>query len=260
MKQQIFRLSELVVDEISIVDKAAIRRTFLVLKRDTSEVTGMDKEDDTPVVNTLTLECSDGVAKLLKAAVDAAEAAKDSEKLSSAVRAIVKDYLAIVSDGWKALSQEFTPKAAPEPAWPAEVQKAIDTVKAENAELTKRLDEEVSRNVIASFVSLAKAEFGALPATPDVVGAILRKSADDEGLMTLLRAANAAFVAMTKSIGKDPDLDDANAPAVVLLEKHAITIAARDGLTKEKAFVKALNEHPELAARERAERQARATG
>jgi len=135
---------------------------------------------------------------------------------------------------------------------------AIKKAEAKAEETDKILKAERDERLLKEFVTKADG-FKNLSVKSDVFGKILKKISaalsDDENkeLDRVLKSADDNITNLFKEYGHDNDNDD-DASAVAQLEKAAVTIAKRDGITKEVAFVKAMDENPELAKKELAER------
>lgn len=144
--------------------------------------------------------------------------------------------------------------------------KANKVAAEEAAELKKSLESERTLLVKERETRLRReyinkaAAFNTLSMKPDEFGVILMKAADtlDEAdyleLERVLRAADEGLKNLFKQVGTDIDNGGGEESAVVKLEKAAKQIAKRDGISSEQAFVKALDEHPDLARQERTER------
>lgn len=117
-------------------------------------------------------------------------------------------------------------------ALPADVQKRIDDMAAEKAEIQKRLDAEINKRRAAEFVDVAKAELNEL-GDPNELGPVLLKMSDALGeqystALALLKTANAAKASAAEqtstengSGAEDDDTPDARWTALVKARMEA---------------------------------------
>lgn len=119
--------------------------------------------------------------------------------------------------------------------------------------VAKMRDEADTREVIEKV----RADYSHLPGKEEEVVKSVKALRGTEGwnvIDTMLKAADTAIAKGTTEIGKGGQRDEEDDSALAELEKKAGEIAKRDGVTKEMAFTKALDEYPELAQREMQER------
>lgn len=147
---------------------------------------------------------------------------------------------------------------------PEEMRSIVATLWKQNEEsivkaqaLENTLSQEREERRTREFVAKA-AEFKNLSIKADQFGPIMKKMADklDEGefaeVSRLLKSADDSLGVIFKEIGSGMVEDETNVYSKI--EKAAQQIAKRDSITKEQAWVKALDEHPDLAREERLER------
>jgi len=325
-------LTDLEVFEVSLVDKAANKRNFLILKNEGDEdmnelilnVEQGHEEILKAIAAALTTEGASDIFKAVTPMVsDEAEAtvlksilvedkellnaiikAGISEKAQSAVKAALKALKAVEGempeDIMKMLAKAGGlpfPFAKPKPGEddekkepakksygeikknedgsldlsdvPEEVRPMVESLWKANeantvrlASTEKTLKAERDERVLKEFIQKASS-FDKLTVDPKVFGPVMMKAADamDEAdyleLERVLRAADEGLVNLFKQTGtglsEDEDLVET---AVDKLDKAAVVIAKRDGVTPEVAFTKAMDENPTLAAQERQERAA----
>lgn len=304
-------LSEIEVGEVSLVDKAANKRKFLIMKSQNGDIT---------MGNELVLKCEEGMEDVLKAVakVDqnhasilkailadntdvktAIEKADDSIKpamimavnalatvkkeLGTAALEMIAKALDIELPKVEVAKEEETDetkaaiqKAAPSVVFKEDGSPDFDTVGAEirpmlemlwkqnetSAKQTQALEltlkSERDERLDKEFISKAAA-FKHLTSDSAVLGPILKAASEnlDENqfkeLDRILKAADKGMASVFKEFGSEEE-DEDDMDATKKLQKKAVDIAKRDGISKEKAFVKALDEYPDLAAQERAER------
>lgn len=320
-------LTDLDVVEVSLVDKAANKRKFLILKSQ-----GGDAMD-----NELILNCEDGMEDILKAIALAGDdeaaweaelkKAKLTDKGMKAVKAALRalngvkmelpknilealarlggyGYAAPEMEKQKAKEEDMAKQKAKEEedmakqkakdeeemakqkkdkekygykmkkdgspdfdSIPDEVRPMVESLwkqsneailkaQATEATLAKERDERLTKE----FIQKARTSFGRLSIKADEFGPILKAAfqkldkAEYEELDRVLRSADEAMDQLFIEKGTSLSDDAGTQPAVIKLEKAAEKIATRDGITREQAFIKALNEYPDLAAQERKER------
>lgn len=314
------RLTELKVGEVSLVDKAANKRKFLIMKSeegggtmgdlilkgvsdDLAKILKAIAEDgkyldilkfaegneeflgaviagDVELMKSI-LKGDEKIVKVFKSSIDTGEINVDlvleaiaaigemsEEDVAAVTKAVgadkkASDFTAIKKDAdgnydLSAVPEEVRPMVAE--LWKANeehaeaIKKANDRADAQEAVIKKERDE----RVLKEFVTKADG-FKNLSVKADLFGSILKKAAealtDDEyaELDRVLKSADDSITSLFKEHGHNLEGDD-DSSAIAQLEKAAVVIAKRDGITKEAAFVKALDENPEMAAAERAER------
>jgi len=125
--------------------------------------------------------------------------------------------------------------------------------------LESDLNKERDDRMKAVYIQKAS-ELENLSIKPEVFGVILKKMSESltpeefSEVDRVLKAANEAASALFKSTGSDGENEDKDKTAYEELEGIAEVIAKERKITKEAAFVAALDENPELAAKERNER------
>jgi hypothetical protein len=308
-------LSELDVVEVSLVDKAANKRQFLVMK----------SQDGGSNMNELILNCEDGmedvleaVAKVDKGTADilksiladdknVAEAiAKAAEEIRPAMSMALKALATVkkdlgtgalemiakaleielptvevevekAADGEDDEAKKAIKKAAPGVVFkedgspdfatvPEEVRPMLEMLWKQNEESVKKatameltLKAERDDRLNKEFITKAE-DFKHLSVEAAKFGPILKNAfekldqSEYDELMRVLKAADKGMSEVFKETGSENDDDNGEATATQKLEKHASTIAKRDGISLEVAFVKAMDEYPDLAAQERSER------
>lgn len=117
------------------------------------------------------------------------------------------------------------------------------------ADAEARIAKAEEKAEMAAFEKRAADEYANLPGTDAEKAAILKAVASlgDEvagNIETILKAANEANAEAFKTIGKNGSADDNSAEAK--LEKRAKEIAKAENISEAKAYVKALEENPEL--------------
>lgn len=123
--------------------------------------------------------------------------------------------------------------------------------------LENTLHQEREERRTKEFIAKA-AGFEHLSIEADKFGPILKKVAEalDETefneMNRILKAADDSLGVVFKEIGSNNEPDESN--IYVKIDKEAVKIAKRDGITREQGYVKALDENPELAKQERLER------
>lgn len=145
-------------------------------------------------------------------------------------------------------------------ALPKEVRKQIEAIEKQNEEqkaaIAKMQDEAETREV----VSKVRSDYDKLGADEDALVKALKDIRHNapESMETIDKVLKAANEAMEQSLmvdkGADGGDDMDEQSAVVQLEKKAEEISKEEKITKEQAFVKALERFPELAKREVEER------
>jgi len=325
------RLTELRIGEVSLVDKAANKRKFLIMK---------SEEGGGTMGDLIFKDVDEAVAKVLKAIaedkkyLDVIKFSEDNADLLEAVMTGDKDAVAMVKsilsggadtvkvmksafgDEMKGTESEMTLAAAmslltavegdlPEAAVekmtkmlglpekkedygtikknddgsynlesiPEEMRTMVEGLwKSSEAQAEaikkaeKRADDQetvlkAERNtrILKEFVQKA-GEFKSLSVDADKFGAILKSASesmskeDFEELNRVLKAADDNATNLFKEYGHSLDNENDDKTAFAKLEKAAGVIATRDGISKEVAFVKAMDEHPDLAKAELAER------
>ena len=319
-------LTDLEVFEVSLVDKAANKRTFLILKNEgdltmNELILNVDEahgEILKAVAQALGTEGADAIFKAIVPMVDDAQAvtilkavlAEDknlldaivkagvSTKAQAAVKAALQALKAVESempeDMMKMLAKAggfpfpfAKPKPGEEDKTPAKksydikknadgtldlsgvpedvrpmvesLWKANEANEVRSINLEKTLKAERDERVRKEFVAKA-AGFTKLSVDPNKFGLVLMKAADSmeeedyAELERVLRGADAGLVDLFKQLGTDTDSVEDEEDPTIKLEKAAIAIAKRDGITPQQAFVKAMDENPTLAAQERAQR------
>jgi len=314
------RLTKLKIGEVSLVDKAANKRKFLIMKSEGGDTMGdlvlknVDEDlakilkaiaEDKKFVDVLkfaegneaflkavmegdvelmksVLAGSEFATKVVKSILEGeskteAEVAMDlldsiegdlSEETVAAITKMagIKKKANITTikkndDGSFDLS-DITEEIRPmvEELWKANETNAEAIKKANDRaeENEKILKAERDERLLKEFITKADG-FKNLSVKSDVFGKILKKISaalsDDENkeLDRVLKSADDNITNLFKEYGHNNDGDD-DTSAIAQLEKAAGVIAARDGITKEVAFVKAMDENPELAKKELAER------
>ncbi len=142
--------------------------------------------------------------------------------------------------------------------------KSNEDANARAEKIEKTLDKERNERLNNAYIEKARS-FEHLSMDADKFGPILKSisdklSTDDfSELERVLKAASEGMEKLFKATGSDggDDGDNGDDSAYSKLNKKAEEIAKRDSITGEQAFVKALNEYPDLAAQERVERAAK---
>ena len=175
----------------------------------------------------------------IKKAVDGLVGIKKNEDGSLDLRDVPENMKATVSSLFKSSEDA--------------IKKAEETEKVLKAERDERLN--------AAFIEKAEG-YDHLALDSKKVGPILKKMAEAltkeeySEIDTVLKGASGSLEELFKIKGKDGTGDDDNDnSAYGQLAKKAESISKRDKITPQQAFVKALDEYPELAAQERAEKK-----
>ena len=320
-------MTDVDVLEVSLVDKAANKRKFLVLKQ--------EGEFDMP--NEIVLNVEDGQEDVLKAVATALQTdgfetvlkslvsgfadkavlikavfADDTKLMDAVIKAEIPEkargavVLALKALGdvkadlpetvMKSIAEigeykvpekivEKIVKAEPKPTYstiqknedgtfnlsgiPEEMRPMVEQLwKANEEAITKsdklektlkaERDERLTRDYVAKAEGFDKLAIEAKTFGPILKSAADKLTAEEFGeLERVLRAANTAASKAFQEAGSDEgDDDDDKDTATKKLEKAAVAIAKRDKITEQQAFVKAMDEHPELAKQERDERTA----
>ncbi len=216
MNEDVYELTELELDEVSLVDSPANKgATVALFKRETPM-----NEDETKM--------EEQVETVAKADFDALAAEK--AELEAKIETL-KAELVAKEEVEKAAKEEFIDfegERVNKAAIPAPVLKKLEDMQkaAEKEELRKR-----AREVLPNFKG-----------TEDQRGALLKsiEGLDDEAaLLEALKAADALFAAMFGEIGKKATADDLKNPEE-RLNDLAKEFAKSKGITPEKAYIEVL--------------------
>lgn len=253
------QLTDLRVEEVSLVGKPANRRKFLLTKGDTVD----EKE----------------LMALMKAAADDESALEDwlskaglSEKAAGAVRGATRLLSAFKDEpGMQKLMQLLAAMGGfgkpPEDEEAGKADKAEKTQKSEDVvpekvqkqldDLQKQLDEAREKVAKSEATTKARDTYSRIPGNPEELAELLVK-ADKAGedlskpLNALLAAINTAMAGLYKQIGSDaPAISVGASDAVAEVNKLADALVAKEAnvMTHEQAVAKVLEQHPELYTR-----------
>jgi hypothetical protein len=263
---EVFELSDLEIETVGLVGKAANRRKYLLFKRDKTEENMPEETTETPIVNI------DGVVEQLQGAEDVGGLKKAFDAFLGLFRGTIEkaDPPVVEPDP----EPEPAPASTPDPAI-VELQSVTKALQGElekaqsRAEEAGRIaEEERDRRVVQEYV--VKAEGLAVPGKPEELASLL-KWADEQdadkgkAILDALTAASEAIVQSGIFVEKGTTrIDERTDPFLTAVEKKQAELRTADPtLSREAAFAKAYtvvgNEQPELARRHIAERQA-ATG
>jgi hypothetical protein len=150
-------------------------------------------------------------------------------------------------------SDDPEPNPSPEPqAVPEAVQKALDDAKKETVELKKALADETRKRERTELVAKCKELYSHVPGLSTDEQADLLLDAGEEGAKQIEKQWAATEEAIVKSellrAGGTGGYDASGGDAGRKLEQLARTMVEKstDGLTYEAAYVKAMDQHPEL--------------
>ncbi len=230
-KPKRYRLTDLVLSEVSLVDRPANPlATVLLFKRDSSKETNMSDE--------LKLQVAKQAADIL---------AKDTEiaflkgNLEKATTRLAETETALS----KAVKLEDKPIELP-PEAQAQIKKALDEAAAATTALAKMRDDHDT----AVFTAKA-ANLKSLPQKAEEFGPVLKRIAQNKAspedviaLETILKAADAALAkGLLTPAGND---SGASSVAADQLDAIAKKIAAEEKTDFAKAYVKAVDQNPAL--------------
>jgi predicted nucleic acid-binding Zn-ribbon protein len=193
--------------------------------------------------------------KLEKATTDLEAANQQVEELKEKLEKAESDLEAASHS-----DEESEEEAIDKSKLPSEVQKYLTDLESENKATQERVAKMEDEAETREVVQKVRDDYSNLPGEENaIVKAIkdVRKNCPEsmEILDSLLKAGSEALAKNFESKGEDETGDgDAEVTATQKLEGKAKEIAKRDGITEQRAFVKALDEYPELAKQEREER------
>lgn len=237
------RLTELILQEVSLVDRPANPRATVVLfKRDSSKETDMTEAE--------AKKLAEDVAKagdLAKAQATEIEFLKGNlEKQTTSLAALTTERDELAGKVKDLTKTEPKPIEIPKEAQ-AQIDEALAKVATAHEELAKMRD----TSDTAIYVAKAAA-FKALPQKPDEFGPVLlrvaRNKATPEDVIaieTLLKGANSIIEegGIFKQVGSDQGGSSVATDRIDVLAKE---IAKSDKVTYETAYAKVLELHPEL--------------
>jgi hypothetical protein len=257
------RLTDLQVEFVSIVDRAAVRdpqnptepQRFLVWKSDTTR----DGEDPTTTPEGDTMTPEEMAAALAKAETDrdeALEAAKTAKAEADA--ATVK-----VAELEKAATVEpAEPAAIDKSELPEPVRLALEKAEQERDAYAERITKaedlaKAERDIRVNREYVAKAAtFHALPVDAEKFGPVLKAAAENMSadefseLDRILKAADAQIASsgLFKEHGRSGDPAGSDSADESLVTKAAELRKADTSLSEAKAMERAMRENPELAS------------
>lgn len=236
------KLTKLVVDEVSLVDRGANAKTFLLTKR---APTMSDTEKPAEVASDTTEPApAEDVSKAAEVA-----AAAQAEVIAKAVNEAVA----------KAKAAAEAEVAAAKDAAAETVKKALE----EKVALEKRLADAAEAAEVAEAVQKAATNFKNLPVKPDVLGRDLRAVRKADGaladrLETLLKAYDALALQATEPKGAAAAAET-SATALDEINKRAKALVdAKQVQTFAEGVNKALSDDAELYKQYESEKKAKA--
>lgn len=252
------RLTDIEVEEVSLVRRAANRRKFLLLKE--------DDVDELVELLKLALENEDDVDEALgkaKLSDKAAKAVKGALKLLNAYKdELPDDILKTLADlggygyaepekkGDDEDDDEDLEKMDDLPEWAAEKIEALQKAADENR---TALENEIAARKEREYLAKAQ-EYDNIPGKPEELAQLLMKAdgAGDEfgeALGKLLEGLNTSMGQMYKQLGSDATPTGGGAMEEVTKQAQALLEKSQDVKTLEQAITKVLEQNPDLYKR-----------
>jgi len=227
VEPQTHRLTDIEVHEVSVVDRPANQRKFLVVKHDTSKapegkvpamkLTAKAKADLAAVVKGLQ-DATAGVAKSIEAA-EVADAAETPKELTDALAAIVKlasvnappDPEDAVTKAGRKLSQARQEK----------LRTGVTALVELLSEVSDPVEEETPTEVTPSFAATAK---GKTPPPPPPAAPVV-----DPAIVATLKEMSGTLATLTKAVGIQKERIDkmGGSPAATSQQQSVATEKAR---------------------------------
>jgi hypothetical protein len=255
------RLKDLVVNEVSLVDKGANGKRFLLTKAaEPAPETVMDTETpEAPPAETV--EKAEEAAPAVEAEAAPAEVAAEPVEKAEVAAEPAPAAEPAAEEVAKALQAEAIQKAVAEA-----VEKAVAETKAqaaaERAVLEKRLADEQEAKEVSESIQKAASAFKNLPAKADVLGPDLRKIRKAVGdevadrIESLLKGLDMAVKPALEPVGV-AKAEETEASAWATIEKRAKTVSVQKSITFAQAVTDVLTDDPKLYAAYEAEKTQR---
>jgi hypothetical protein len=240
------RLKDLVVNEVSLVDKGANGKRFLLTKAaEPAPETVMDTETpEAPPAETV--EKAEEAAPAVEAEAAPAEVAAEPVEKAEVAAEPAPAAEPAAEEVAKALQAEAIQKAVAEA-----VEKAVAETKAqaaaERAVLEKRLADEQEAKEVSESIQKAASAFKNLPAKADEVA---------DRIESLLKGLDMAVKPALEPVGV-AKAEETEASAWATIEKRAKTVSVQKSITFAQAVTDVLTDDPKLYAAYEAEKTQR---